>query len=92
LPVDVAQFYHDNRVIVEQELSALRKEIIERKPTFFEAILQTIGYLLQLARDALPALAGPIMARLGIRVDPEHVRLMTKSTQMDDIIGTLLRK
>ncbi|MBI1262766.1 MAG: hypothetical protein GC184_13690 [Rhizobiales bacterium] len=88
----LAQFYYDNRILVEQRLSSLRAEIIARKPTFWEAILHTIGHLLQLVRKLLPALPAMLLRSLGIRVDAMQQHLQERSDDLDDLIDGLLRR
>ncbi len=88
----LAQFYYDSRILVEQRLSGLRAEIIARKPTFWEAILHTIGHLLQLARKLLPALPAMLLRSLGIRIDAAQQHLQERSDEIDDLIDGLLRR
>jgi len=87
-----AQFYTDNRVLVEQQLSSLRADIIQRKPTFWEDILHTIGHLLQLVKKFLPALPAILLRSLGIRIDLAQQHLQDKSDELDDLIDGLLRR
>jgi hypothetical protein len=91
-PAEVVQFYYDNRILVEQRLSGLRAEIIQRKPTFWEAVMQTLGHLLQLVRKLLPALPGKLLRSLGIRIDLAQQHLQDRSDELDDLIDGLLRK
>lgn len=88
----LVQFYYDNRILVEQKLSTLRADIHARKPTFWEAILATIGHLLQLVRKLLPALPVLLLRSLGVRVDLAQQHLQDRSDELDDLIDGLLRK
>jgi hypothetical protein len=89
---ELVQFYYDNRILAEQKLSDLRAEIIARKPTFWEQILQTLGHLLQLVRKLLPALPAMLLRGLGIRIDLAQQHLQDRSDELDDLIDGLLRK
>ena len=89
---ELVQFYYDNRIQVEQRLSNLRQEIISRKPTFWEAIMATLGHLLQLVRKLLPALPVMLLRGLGIRIDLAQQHLQDRSDEIDDLIDGLLRR
>ncbi len=92
LDAATAQFYTDNRVVVEQKLSSLRADIIQRKPTFWEEVLQTIGHLLQLVRKFLPALPAILLRSIGVRIDLAQQHLQDKSDELDDLIDGLIRR
>lgn len=88
----LVQFYYDNRIAVEQKLSALRADIIARKPTFWEQVLQTLGHLLQLVQRLLPILTSQFLGALGIRFDPLQVAFQERSDELDELIEGLVRR
>ncbi len=83
---DVQRYYYEHRILVEQKLSELRKEIMLRKPTFWERLVEAIGMLLRKVAAMLPALAGPIMARLGITYTPQQRAMIGIASDIADYL------
>ncbi len=89
LSADDVQFYVDNRVLVEQRLSSLRAEIIERKPTLWEALVQTIERLLRIAVQLLPALPAVMLHHFGIRIEPAQQAMAQRADEIDDYLNAM---
>jgi len=88
----LATFYYENRILIEQKLSSLRAEIISRKPTFWEALLHTLEGLIRHVLKLLPALPTDLMEQLGIRMAPALRYLSDRSNAIDDFLDGLLKK
>jgi hypothetical protein len=89
---ELASFYYENRILVEQKLSSLRAEIVARKPTFWEALLHTLESLIRHVLNVLPVLPAVLMERLGIRIAPAQQYLMDKSNEIDALLAGLIKK
>jgi hypothetical protein len=89
---ELAKFYHDNRILVEQKLSSLRAEIVARKPTFWEKILDTLENLIRSVSRFLPALPSVLIEILGIEVAPRQKFIRDRSDEIDDLLDGLLKK
>ena len=89
---EIATFYWENRILVEQKLSSLRAEIVARKPTFWEALLHSLESLMRHVMRLLPALPSGLMEVLGIRMAPAQRYLSDRSNEIDNFLDGLLKK
>lgn len=89
---DTVKCYYDNRILTEQRLSSLRAEIIARKPTKWEAILQTLEHLMRKALKLLPLLPAMLLERYGIPVGAIQRHLASRANEMDRLIESVVQK
>jgi hypothetical protein len=87
---DTVKLYYDNRILTEQRLSSLRAEIVARKPTAWEALLQTFEHLMSKALKLLPLLPAMLLERYCIPVGAIQRHLSARSNELDDIIDAVV--
>lgn len=69
------KFYWDSRLMVERKLGEVRALIIERRPTFWERLLNTITRFIKFVMTHLPMLPEYIMKRIGLDPNPLQKRV-----------------
>lgn len=81
-----AKFYWQSRLELERRLGGMRVKIAERKPTFWEGIINTLLKFINFVMKHLPMLPAFIMQRLGLATGHQLlIQQALGSIDIDDV-------